>query len=80
MTLLYSSRVLNFKIMKYVISLKKPMSCISFWNCRDLKPQNILLNLEAGLVKVADMGLGRVLRKKYGFYSEEVGLYLHSLF
>ena len=41
-----------------------------------MKPQNILLNLEAGLVKVADMGLGRVLRKKYEFYTEEVCLYL----
>eukprot|EP00253_Pinus_taeda_P003884 PITA_03884 len=39
---------------------------------RDLKPQNLLLDLEPGVLKIADFGLGRVLRKKFDSYTEEV--------
>ena len=42
------------------------------WVSRDLKPQNLLLKLDEGLLKVADMGLGRVLRPNFKAYTNVV--------
>jgi len=45
------------EILKYIF-VTCPVSCISTWVCRDMKPHNLLLNLDEGLLKVANMGLG----------------------
>jgi len=42
------------------------------WVSRDLKPQNLLLKLDEGLLKVVDMGLGRVLRPNFKAYTNAV--------
>ena len=39
---------------------------------RDLKPQNLLVDPETGLLKIADLGLGRVFTMPMRAYTHEV--------
>jgi cyclin-dependent kinase len=39
---------------------------------RDLKPQNLLIDKEKGLLKIADLGLGRAFTVPMKSYTHEV--------
>jgi cyclin-dependent kinase len=41
---------------------------------RDLKPQNLLVDKEKGILKIADLGLGRAFTVPMKSYTHEVGL------
>jgi serine/threonine protein kinase len=44
--------------------------------CRDLKPQNMLVDKEKGILKIADLGLGRAFTVPMKSYTHEVLLFI----
>lgn len=42
---------------------------------RDLKPQNLLVDKEKGILKIADLGLGRAFTVPLKSYTHEVGTF-----
>lgn len=46
---------------------------------RDLKPQNLLVDKEKGILKIADLGLGRAFTVPLKSYTHEVGFFCNIL-
>ena len=54
------------------LSVSMLIFCMWHFICRDLKPQNLLVDKEKGLLKIADLGLGRAFTVPLKSYTHEV--------
>jgi serine/threonine protein kinase len=50
------------------------------WLCRDLKPHNLLVDKQRGVIKIADLGLGRAFTVPIKKYTHEVSFWPFTAF